>query len=357
VSWPNRIQKTFCTFVLIIAVLAYSNVLAETIPSIHTQIGEAWHIRGMADSTSNYVIPKSYQSNTPIKISTQLARVIRDSFHNVSRAAELDARLLLIRGSSPNALAGPVNGIKTVAVNFSMVTLVGYNSDQWAALLGHELAHLKLGHFGKNLMRKIPLVVMQEIVRNKTTDPAVQLGTGVLAKMIDTHFSRDQERESDYLGAIWAVEAGYSAFGAAKLHRRMQEVGNGSLVLPFFRSHPSGPERIETLNGLAVQLTPSDVRSPYIENRPSASDLSKAELVKLGMYPETATTLLGDPYHIETFAGGEFWYYCEDGMYDDKMLTLHFLAGQLVDKRIYSEERSGYPRQTNCAQEIRTNRQ
>ncbi len=93
-SWPNRIQKAFCTFVLVIAVLIYSNVLAETIPSIRTDIGEAWHIRKMADSTANYVVLKSYQYTTPIKISVALARVIEDAFDKVSRAAELDARLL-----------------------------------------------------------------------------------------------------------------------------------------------------------------------------------------------------------------------------------------------------------------------
>ena len=307
----------------------------------------------MADSTSNYIILKSYRSSRPIKIEIELARTISNTFHNISKAAELDARLLLIHGSAPNALAGPINGIKTVAVNFPMISMVGYDSDQWAALLGHELAHLKLGHFEKNLMRKIPLMVLQEIVRNKTADPAVHLGTDLLARMVDTHFSRDQERESDYLGAIWAVEAGYSAFGAAELHRRLlHETGGGSLILPFLRSHPSSSERIETLNGLAERLTPSDVKS-YIENRPSSSGLPKAELVKFGMYPETIAVLLGDPAYVEADAGDEFWHYCEDGLYADTILTLHFIEGQLADKRTHLEARSSYPQHKSCAQRIR----
>ncbi len=347
---PNIIRKTFRVLVSLIAVTAFSSTPAETIRSIRTQIGEAWHIQDMANSASGYVTLKSYKLfSKPIKIRSDLTRVIRDTFDNISRAAELDARLLLIRGSEPNAFAGPINGVKTVGVNFAMVTLVGYNSDQWAALLGHELAHLKLEHVTKNLMRRIPIAILQEIVRSNTADPTTQLGVDLLAQLVNTHFSRDQERESDYLGAIWAIEAGYSAFGAAELHQRMYEKRGGSLVLPFLTSHPTGPERIETLKALAVRLTPSDVL-PYIEHQPSASDLSRAELVKLGMYPETATALLGDPYHVETFAGGEFWYYCEGGVYADKMLSLHFVAGQLVDKRIHSDAGSDYSQKINCAQ-------
>ena len=49
---PNIIRKTFRVLVSLIAVTAFSSTPAETIRSIRTQIGEAWHIQDMANSAS-----------------------------------------------------------------------------------------------------------------------------------------------------------------------------------------------------------------------------------------------------------------------------------------------------------------
>jgi Zn-dependent protease with chaperone function len=42
-----------------------------------------------------------------------------------------------------------------------MLDLIGYNADEWAALLGHELAHLILEHSGKGEFRRTTLTVLR----------------------------------------------------------------------------------------------------------------------------------------------------------------------------------------------------
>ena len=72
--------------------------------------------------------------------------------------------------------------------------------------------------------------------------------------MFDTKFSRDQERASDYLGAIWAIESGYDAWGASRFHERLLRA-NGNHGIPFLQSHPTSKERVRTLSEMAVRLS------------------------------------------------------------------------------------------------------
>ena len=212
-----------------------------------------WDIERLASSDHTHI---SLKEN---KVSVNQMRLISAIFYRVSAAAELEPSLLLIEGSKPNAAAGLVNGRPTVMINMGMLKLIGSESDQWAALLGHELAHLKLGHSDTGQSRRATLSLLTELINaGAGYDYATQYGTQIVAQLIDTKFSRDQERTSDYLGAIWAIEADYDPNGGAELHRKMYK-SYGSKGIPFLSSHPTGPDRIKALSELADRLTPTDL--------------------------------------------------------------------------------------------------
>ena len=44
-----------------------------------------------------------------------------------------------------------------------MIDMIGHNMSQWAALIGHEVAHLTLDHTGKQVDRSIKNMVLQVI--------------------------------------------------------------------------------------------------------------------------------------------------------------------------------------------------
>ena len=122
--------------------------------------------------------------------------------------------------------------INIIGINFGMLELLGLDVHMAAALIGHELGHLKLNH-GEDHKNK------------RTTD---------IRTASNTRYSRDNEREADYLGAIWAVEAGYDPQGAVRLQELVYKMSK-RLSGGFSGTHPSSIERITKLKSLARRLS------------------------------------------------------------------------------------------------------
>lgn len=155
----------------------------------------------------------------------------------IEEAAEIAAELYVTAGDNPNAFAGQgKDGENIVGINFGMLDLIGNDVHAAAAILGHELAHQKLNH-GADLKK------------------AQTLPSGSVFSAAQTKYSRDNEREADYLGMIWAIEAGYDPEGAVRVHERLYQLSKtqgGS----FGGSHPSSIERITVLKSLVRRLSP-----------------------------------------------------------------------------------------------------
>ncbi len=168
--------------------------------------------------------------------------------------SETRSALYITRGDTPNASAGIRNGHNTVLVNFAMFDMIDGEADLWAALLGHELAHLKLKHGESQAKKQIPMTVLKTVTAAVINNPLTNIASSTLLDSVTAKFSRDDERQADYMGVIWAIEADHDAYGAVELHRRMKELSPGH-PLPFLSTHPSSPERIEKLEALASRLT------------------------------------------------------------------------------------------------------
>lgn len=115
--------------------------------------------------------------------------------------------------------------LNIVSINFGMLDLIGYDVHIAAALIGHELAHIKLEH-GKTR-------------KNTEHGPGVE----------ETRFIRDQERDADYLGMIWAIEAGYDPEGRLRLEESKEGKNR------YSKTHPSSRERLIKSRALARRLS------------------------------------------------------------------------------------------------------
>lgn len=174
----------------------------------------------------------------------------------MSKVAETRVDFFIIKGDQPNAAAGHRKGNPTMFVNFGMLDLIGEDRDLWAALIGHEIAHLKFRHIESRSKRSIPMGIIKGVANAALgTDPITSTAGGLLVDGVGLKFDRDAERQSDYMGVIWAIEAGYQADGAARLHAKMSE-RSANLSIPFLSSHPSSKERIKTLTELAERMSP-----------------------------------------------------------------------------------------------------
>jgi beta-barrel assembly-enhancing protease len=151
------------------------------------------------------------------------------------------------------------NGIGYIYVTLPMARQLGYDPNQWAALLGHEAGHLAKDHQKANTSRQatlqgtatalgfIPLPLVGAIARSVVMP--------VAATAINAHYSRDQEREADALSVQYMVAAGYDPQGAIHLQQTLLAVGGGKGG-DFFSSHPGGQERIANLKAQIAKTPP-----------------------------------------------------------------------------------------------------
>ena len=216
-----------------------------------------WDIRELARADAGIIELRTADNRLINKISTQQMRILHAVKTSIVEVAEIDTKLIIVDGAQPNAFAGKEkNAGNIIGINFAMLEILGLDVHAAAALIGHEIAHLKLNHGEKKSRSGAGSAMMKAaggIALSSLGIPLGQTISNIGITAIETEYSRDNEREADYLGAIWAVEAGYEAIGAVRLHEAMQKTARGSST-PFLSTHPSGPERIRTLRGFAERL-------------------------------------------------------------------------------------------------------
>ena len=177
---------------------------------------------------------------------------------NLELASDVRADLGLVDMDSPNAFAFHQQGRPVIAISLSWLDQLGQDVDALATTIGHELAHLYLGHTG---------TARQE--REKTAQGAGQaIGTalslagvpmgGVIANVGATafarSFTRDEERAADDYGIRWAVAAGYDPCGRARTMKMYQQLRSGAVDIPFLSTHPGAAERSDLADAYSLKV-------------------------------------------------------------------------------------------------------
>ena len=202
-------------------------------------------------------------------------RTMQDMFlahTRISRTANVQSELYIAAGDEPNAFVGPDStGRNVMGINVGMVQLVGADASVYAALIGHETAHLAKGHGTSGRQRANTLDLISTVVGaglGMAGVPGGGLVSGFAADVIDSVYSRDQEREADALGVDYMLANQYDPQGAIRLHELLVKSSNGFRI-PFLSSHPSSDERIENLRALI------DTKRPTVMLAPSVSSLNR----------------------------------------------------------------------------------
>jgi predicted Zn-dependent protease len=152
------------------------------------------------------------------------------------------------------------------------------SDDELACVLGHELAHLTEGHTesgawvntGKRVIATLAAGAAGAALAYATgraptaaeMQAAGSLGeaTGFLVADVPLRlggWERDQEREADAVGTLWAMQAGYAPEACADFMLRMarMEAATGATEgLRWWRVHPVAADRVAALRELAARL-------------------------------------------------------------------------------------------------------
>jgi predicted Zn-dependent protease len=133
--------------------------------------------------------------------------------------------------------------------------------------MGHETGHVTAKHSLAGYQRSVAANLLLTGVSVAAGGRAgVMQISAVTTSLIENGFSRDQEREADWIGIDYMVKAGYNPEGAIKLqeyfYEQLEGKKNPDFVQGLFRTHPFSKERLENARALIAQRYPDTVRNP-----------------------------------------------------------------------------------------------
>jgi putative metalloprotease len=123
--------------------------------------------------------------------------------------------------------------------------------DEIAGILGHEVGHVKCGHYSQSVRRNMGWSILGSLL-----DRAGGLGKAAGAvgmNLAESGFSREQEVEADDYGMDLAVKAGFSPWGLYNAMKSFKD--NGFKTEPSgFNSHPPTDRRLKHLQDRARKI-------------------------------------------------------------------------------------------------------
>lgn len=187
----------------------------------------------------------------------EYVRRVAGRLAQAAQRADIAWQVNVADDGAPNAFALPGGW---VYVTRGLLALLN-TEDELAGVLGHEMSHVTERHAVRQARASTPFTVLFGVPAAilGTVSPTlggIVGGTGqLLSKVTLAPYSRDQEREADERGIALAARAGWDPMGlAASLHALHEEealAGGDPDRVGFLATHPSGRERVATIQDLA----------------------------------------------------------------------------------------------------------
>lgn len=155
----------------------------------------------------------------------------------------------VVEGFAANAYAIVTPEQPVIAANFGMVALLRDDEALWAALIGHELAHLTQGHQQKRVDRQERGEAASGVISvmlGFVGVPLAALLTDTAANIVNLGYSREDELAADALAVDYLRQAGYDPTAALRFHERLAK-HSGARPGGLLSTHPGGAERVEAI--------------------------------------------------------------------------------------------------------------
>jgi len=149
---------------------------------------------------------------------------------------------VIIKGNGVNAFSAPGGN---VYVTEGLLRTVD-NQDELAAVLGHETAHLVLGHVVKRLKTQKGISAVSQFVQRFVHSKGSQntaTAAGIVGNYGFLNFSRDQEYAADQEGVELAARAGYNPYATVWFFQDVAQLDGDAGFEQFVQQHPSTKDR------------------------------------------------------------------------------------------------------------------
>lgn len=220
-----------------------------------------------------------------------LATYVQDLACRLAKDHCPDLRVYLVRTPVFNATMAP-NGMMQI---WTGLLLRVDNEAQLAAVIGHEIGHYLQRHSldrMRDIKDRAALAQVAALFGLVGAFGQLAIGAGAFA------YGREHEREADRIGAVLMHDAGYDVAEAAKVWGNLvdevtaREGKEPEKASPLFASHPSSPERRETLGTYARSLPGGTTGAEaYTRQTQRFLDAWLQEEVKRGQHAESLVLL------------------------------------------------------------------
>ncbi len=180
-------------------------------------------------------------------------------------------QFFLVNDGSINAFALPGGFI---GVNYGLITATDTESEL-ASVIAHEIAHVTQRHHARsyefasnNTIPQIAAMIAAIILGTQDA----QLGTAALASVQANQmqqqldFTRENEKEADYLGIQLLADSGFNPYDMAVFFNKLDKESRlygGAAVPEFLRTHPVNQSRIaDATNRASQQPVKKSIYSP-----------------------------------------------------------------------------------------------
>lgn len=138
---------------------------------------------------------------------------------------------------------------------YSGILRVAQSDADLAVIVGHELAHVNMGHYEKKMQNALLGELGGALIDGGFMLGGIYTGTTFtkhFEKFGARAFSVQFEREADYVGAYYAARAGYDISGAAEVWRRFSLENPNSIRLAT--THPISPARFVQMQKVIAEI-------------------------------------------------------------------------------------------------------
>jgi predicted Zn-dependent protease len=168
----------------------------------------------------------------------------------------------IVKSREINAFAGPGGYI---GIN-SQLILTTSNESELAAVMAHEIAHVRLHHLYSMIehqkQMRIPMLAsMLASIALGALNPTVGMGAMMASisgfSQDNINFTRSKEKEADRIGIGMLVKAGFNPRGMPAFFKKMLENSRyyyTANIPPILRTHPLDQDRIAEAENRIAQL-------------------------------------------------------------------------------------------------------
>lgn len=231
----------------LICVIILSTVFTSNI--VFAACNGFWELNALARSNIDHTLLSEKKKTH--QLTANFLKNLVEIKDKIDLASGIYTRLLVCNSDEANALAWKSADQNMTGLTLGMINLLRNDYDAYAALIGHENAHLVQNHGQQKSDRAIGLGLLQ-LLAGIALEVTIQQSAGIRGlgadiaslgnQALSSSYSRDSEREADRLGIRYATKAGFDPGGALRLHRYL------SMNADFLSTHPSSNDRIEIIN-------------------------------------------------------------------------------------------------------------